>query len=113
MRSLTAPLDDRTSDVGREVHGRGLELVFYPLLHVAPPVADMSAHSETGGSFSAVAPLVEGGNGDAEVFGELLDCEEPVPVFHAVDHQQDPVDSMSLVAQAGMTGLSKGFLTLC
>jgi hypothetical protein len=77
----------------------------------------MSAHSETGRPFSAVTPLVEGGDGDAEVFGKLLDCEEPVPVFHTLDHLRDPFDSLPFSAKAGATGFStgfsKGFVTLC
>lgn len=94
--------------------------MFDPLLHVAPPVANTSAHSETGRPFSAMAPLVEGGNGDAEVIGELLDCEEPGPLFHAHDHQRDPVDSLPFQCTAFLTdddtlltGFSKGFMTLC
>jgi hypothetical protein len=69
----------------------------------------MSAHSETGRSFSAVAPLVEGGDRDPEVFGKLLHGEEPVPVFHAFDHQRNPVISMPRfeMSQIG------GFSTLC
>jgi hypothetical protein len=66
-----------------------------PFLDIAPPVAHMSAYSETRWAFSAVSPLVEGGNGHVEVFGELLDGEEPVPLFHTVDHVRDPVISMS------------------
>jgi hypothetical protein len=66
-----------------------------PLLDIAPPVADIPAHSETKWAFSAVSPLVEGGNGHVEVFGELLDSEEPVPRFHTVDHVGDSVISMS------------------
>jgi predicted ATP-grasp superfamily ATP-dependent carboligase len=73
----------------------------------------MSAHPETGRPFSAVTPLVKGGDGNAEVFGKLWDGEEPVSVFHAFDHRQDPVDSMSLVSMVGMTGFSTGLLTLC
>jgi hypothetical protein len=73
----------------------------------------MSAHSETGRSFSAVAPLIEGGDRDPEVFGKLSDGEESLTVFHAFDHQQDPVGSMPFDSMAGMTGFSKGFMTLC
>ena len=87
--------------------------MFDPLRHVAPPIADMSAHPETGRPFSAVTPLVEGGDGDAEVLGKLLDSEEPVPVFHALYHPKDPVDSLSFDSKACMTGFSTGFLTLC
>ena len=83
-----------------------------PFLDVAPPVADMSAHSETRWAFSAVAPLIKGGDGDAEVFGKLLDSEEPVRVFHTFDHQQDPVDSLPFISTSGVTGFSKGLLTL-
>lgn len=91
-----------------------------PLLHVAPPVANMSAHSETGRPFSAVAPLVEGGDRNAEVLGKLLDGEEPLPVFHAFDHHWDPVDSLpfqctvfSTDDDTLLTGFSNGFMTLC
>lgn len=87
--------------------------MFDPLLHVAPPVTDMSAHSETGRPFSAVAPLVEGGDGDAEVLGELLDSDELVPVFHPFDHGRDPVDLLSRAGTIGRKGASKGLSTLC
>lgn len=84
-----------------------------PLLHVAPPIADMSAHSETGRPFSPVTPLVEGGDGDTEVFAKLLNGEEPVPVFHAFNHPEDPVDSIPFVSKGANPGFSKGFMTLC
>lgn len=94
--------------------------MFDPLLYVAPPVADVSTHSEAWRSFSAMAPLVKGGDGDAEVLAELFDGEEPVPVFHAFDHQRDPVDSLSFQCTVFskddgtlLTGFSKGFMTLC
>jgi hypothetical protein len=72
----------------------------------------MSAHPETGRSFSSVAPLVEGGDRDPEVVGELLDGEEPVPVFHGFDHPHDPVNSVPFVSAADMTGFSTGLSTL-
>ncbi len=43
-----------------------------PKLDVGPSVANMPSHPEAGGSFSAVAPGVDGCDGDFEVVGELL-----------------------------------------
>ena len=88
---------------------RRLQLILNPFLDIAPPVADMSTHSETGRPFSAVTPLVEGGDGDTEVFGKVLDGEQPVLVFHAFYHPRNPVDSLSFDLKACMTGFS----TLC
>lgn len=68
----------------------------------------MSAHAEPGWAFMPVAPLVEGGHGYAEVFGELLDSEELIPVFHPFDHGRDPVDSLSRTGTFGPKGFSKG-----
>jgi hypothetical protein len=76
------------------------QLSFDPCLDFAPSVADMSAYSESGGSFFPVSPLVEGGDGDREIVGEIFDGEEPVPVFHTVDHGRHPVISMSFDSTA-------------
>ena len=73
----------------------------------------MSAHAEPGWAFLPVAPLVQGGHGYAEVFGELLDSDELVPVFHSFDHGHDPVDSLSWTCTFGPKGFSKGFSKLC
>jgi hypothetical protein len=115
-----ASADERTREVGRGLRWRRLQLLFDPFVDITPPVADMSAHSETGRSFSAVAPLVEGGDRDAEVLGELLDGEEPSPLFHAFDHRRDPVDSLpfqctvlSTEDDTLVTGFSTGLSTLC
>jgi hypothetical protein len=83
--------------------------VFDPFLDIAPPVTDMSAHAEPGWAFLPVAPLVQGGHGYAEVFGEHLDNDELVPVFHSFDHGHDPVDLLSWTDSFGPKGLS----TLC
>lgn len=45
------------------------KLLFDPCLDFAPSVADMSAYSESGGSFFPVSPLVDGGDRYTEVFG--------------------------------------------
>jgi len=37
-----------------------------------------------------VTPLVEGGDGDTEVFGEFLHIDEPIRVFHARDDPSAP-----------------------
>lgn len=73
----------------------------------------MSAHSEPGWAFLPVAPLVEGGHGYAEVFGELLDSDELIPVFHSTDRGRDPVDLLSRAVTSGRKGFSKGLSTLC
>lgn len=78
------------------------------MFDVAPAVANMSADSESWWSFSAVSPLVEGGDGYAEVFGEFLDGEELVPLSHAVDHVGDPVGSVSSLVVTRVTGFSTG-----
>ncbi len=70
--------------------GEIVELVFDPLCDVGPPVADVSAYSESWWSLSSVSPLVEGGYRDSEIVGEFLDGEEPVVVFHALDHRSAP-----------------------
>lgn len=80
--------------------------MFDPLLDIAPSVTDMSAHAEPGRAFMPVAPLVEGGHGYAEVFGELLDSEELIPVFHPFDHGHDPVDSLARTGTFGPKGFS-------
>lgn len=96
------------------------KLSFDPGLDFAPPVSDVSSNAKAVGSFSAVSPLVEGGDRYAEIFGEFLDGDEPVLLFHTVDHEEHPVGAMSLISTAGTKGLSTdddtrltGFSTLC
>lgn len=96
------------------------QLLFDPCLDFAPAVADMSAYSESGGSFFPVSPLVEGGDGDREIVGEIFDSEEPVSLFHTFNHGRDPVGVMSCSSTAGTKGFSTdddtrltGFLTFC
>jgi hypothetical protein len=57
--------------------------------------------------------LVEGGDRHSEIFGELFHGDEPIPVFHVIDHGRHPFGSLSCVIMAGLKGLSKGFPTLC
>ena len=70
---------------------RILQLVVYPLVDVAFAVAEVFAGSEAWGSLSAVAPGVEGCEGNFEVFGELLGGEERVEVVHSPTLGWDPV----------------------
>jgi len=51
---------------------RILQSVVDPLVDVAFAVAEVAAGSESGGSFAAVTPGVEGCEGHVEVVGELL-----------------------------------------
>jgi len=88
---------------------RGLNLLFDPVLDIRPSVSDVATDPEPRWSFPLIPPLVEGGNRHAEIVGELLDGEEPVPLFHTVDHGGHPVGSMSFIATAGV----KGLMTLC
>lgn len=90
---------------------RGLNLLFDPVLDIRPSVSNVAADSEPLWSFPPVPPLVEGGNWHTQIFGELLDGEEPLRGFHAVDHGRHPVISVLFFSSvlfgctAGVTGL--------
>lgn len=66
-----------------------------PVLDVFPPVADVSADSESGWSFSSVSPLVESSDGHAEVSGEFLDCHELFVGCHRLIVLLHPFHSLS------------------
>jgi hypothetical protein len=96
------------------------KLSFDPGLDFAPPVSDVSSNAKAIGSFPAVSPLVERGDRYAEIFGELLDGEKPVALFHPVDHAEHPVGWLPIVSTVGSKGFSTdddtlltGFSTLC
>jgi hypothetical protein len=55
----------------------------------------MSAHTETGWAFSAVSPLIEGGDGHPEIVGELGDGEEPIEGVHGAILQDDPRNNLA------------------
>lgn len=72
-----------------------LKLFLDPVLDVGLAIANVSADSETGWSFSSVSPLVEGPDGHIKVSGELLDCHQLVVRCHNVIVCLDPVDRRS------------------
>ena len=75
---------------------RAGDAVFDPHLNVDPAVADVSADSEADGSFSSVAPCVEGLDWDVEEVGEFVCGEEKVvPVVHGRIMRVDPVIRVS------------------
>ena len=76
-RSAVASSLARSLSVGNVV-----ELVFDPFLYVGLSVSEMSAYSEAWWPLSPVPPLVEGGSRHAEVFGEVLDGQQPFSGFH-------------------------------
>lgn len=53
-----------------------------PLGDVTGAEAEVAADTEAGWAVAAVAPSVDGGDGDAEVVGEVLDGEESVESVH-------------------------------
>jgi hypothetical protein len=65
-----------------------------PVGDVAGAEAEMAADTEPRWAVAAVAPGVDGGDGDAEVVGEVLDGEETVEGVHAEIVREDPVTRM-------------------
>jgi hypothetical protein len=55
----------------------------------------MSAHTETGWAFSAVAPLIEGGDGHPEIVGKLGDGEEPIEGVHGAILEENPRNNLA------------------
>lgn len=81
---------------GRDTSPLGINhLLADPVLDVLPPVADVSADSESGWSFSSVSPLVEGSDGHAEVSSEFLDCHELFVGCHGVMVLVNPFHRLS------------------
>ncbi len=75
--------------------GNVVELVFDPFLYVGLSVSKMSAYSEAWWALSPVPPLVQGGDGYSEIFGEVFDGEQPIEGFHGRILQPDPFSRMS------------------
>jgi hypothetical protein len=57
------------------------DAVFDPALNIVPSEAQVLPDSEAGRALSAVAPCVDGGDGDLEVVGEFLNGEQPIHGF--------------------------------
>lgn len=74
-----------------------LELLLDPILDVGLAVANVSADSESGWSFSSVSPLVGGPDRHIKVSGELLDRHELVVRCHSVIVWLDPVHGRSRI----------------
>jgi hypothetical protein len=60
-------------------------LVLDPILDIAPPITKMSPHPKPGWAFPAVAPLIESGYWNVEVFTEFVDTEESITDFHGME----------------------------
>ncbi len=69
--------------------------MFDPFFYVGLSVSEMSAYSEAWWSLSPVPPLVEGGHRHPEIFGEVLDGQQPFSGFHSRILQPDPFSRMS------------------
>ena len=77
------------------------DTVLDPRLDVDPPVTDVSADSEPDGSFSSVAPCVEGLDWDVEEVGEFVCGEEKVVVVvHGRIMRVDPLTRVSATLSA-------------
>jgi hypothetical protein len=75
---------------------RAGDAVFDPAFDVGPAVADVSAGPEADGTFSAVAPCVEGLDWDVEEVGEFVCGEKTVVVVvHGRIMRVDPVGRVS------------------
>ena len=66
------------------------DAVFDPALDILPSEAQVFPDTEAGWTLSAVAPCVDGGDGDLEVSGEFFDGEEPMDGFHGRIMRPDP-----------------------
>ncbi len=62
--------------------GNVVELVFDPFLYIGLSVSEMSAYSEAWWALSSVSPLVKRARRHPEIFGEVLDGEQPIEGFH-------------------------------
>lgn len=96
-------------------HGSGrqplrLDESFDPLIEVGTPVSDVSSDSETWWTCPVITPLVEGGDGDAEVFGDFFDCEESVVGVHSEIVEDDPLRRTNRLSNPGelRTSISPG-----
>jgi len=66
-------------------------LAAYPLVNVAPPVADVLSHPEAGRTLACVSPGVQGGDRHCQVFSELLRGEKAVKGIHGRIVEGHPV----------------------
>lgn len=62
-----------------------------PVVDIGPPVSDVFAGAKAHGTLSAVAPGVQGSDGEVEEFCEFLDSEQAVVVFHPDIIKGNPV----------------------
>ena len=77
------------------------DTVFDPHLDIDPAVANVPADPEADGSFSSVAPCVEGLDWDVEEVGEFFCGEKPVVVVvHGRMMRVDPVSRVSTTLSA-------------
>lgn len=60
----------------------GTELLLDPTKEIGGSIANMAPDPNAGRALAVVAPLVEGGDRDAEVFGYFFDGEESVVGVH-------------------------------
>jgi hypothetical protein len=58
-----------------------------PTLDITPAIPQMLTHAETSGTPAPIPPLVQGGDGHAEIDGEFVDGEESVDSVLVFDSQ--------------------------
>jgi hypothetical protein len=68
-----------------------MQLAAYPLVDIAPAVAEVLSNPEPGRSFACVSPCVQGGDGHCQVLSELLGGEKTIDGIHGRIVRADPV----------------------
>lgn len=83
-----------------------MELAPYPLVNVAPAVADVLSNPEPGRTLACVSPGVQSGDGHCQVLGELPGGEKTIERIHDRIVRTDPVIGVfSECHKAGHDGL--------
>ena len=59
-----------------------VELAFDPCFDIPASIAEVASDSKSWWPLAAVPPCVEGGDGNPEVFGEVLGAEQLIELFH-------------------------------
>lgn len=68
----------------------GPKLLLDPAKEIGGSIPNMAPDPNAGRAFAVVTPLVEGGDGDAEVFGDFFDGEESVVGVHGWNRGERP-----------------------
>ncbi len=73
-----------------------LKLPADPLLDVSGSVAEVPPDPEAWWALAAIAPGVDGGEGDFEVVGEFLSCEQRLKLRHPAIVADNPFILLSI-----------------